>query len=121
MENRFYCPICGSELTTEFSIGTICLCCGNECGYDDDIQKEDIDEQYYYKILALCKKLEEDGDEIPQTIKEYLANTRYDKKTAWGILREKWIRSGYVWKYKKPENWNLNKAREQLRNIGILS
>lgn len=119
MKKVFYCPICGCELETEFTIGMICPCCGNESGYDDDIEKEDIDKHFYYKTLIIHKQLYEKGEEIPQDIKDYLSSTKYSINTAWSILREKWIKDGFMWKYNMTKNWNSDKAREQLKNIGI--
>lgn len=123
MNSKFFCPICGNELKERYSIGDICTCCGNESEFDDDIEKPDIDYQEYFKILEEVMKLEENNEEVPKKLKEYLESTTYTKEEAWEILRNKWIKEGCKWKYnfrnEKPKNWNMKMVKKQLLNINI--
>lgn len=74
-QNSFYCPVCGCVLKEKFSIGFICPCCGNE--------REDLDLEYYFKILFETRKLEESDKEIPKEMIDYLQGATYVMENYW--------------------------------------
>lgn len=116
---KHYCPICGNELGREYANGVICLCCGNESGYDDDIEKDDIDYDEYLVMLKIRDDFERKRKPVPDHVRSYLDNARYDKRTAWEMLRKKWIEEeGCRWKYGDgPGGWSREMAQEQLKRI----
>lgn len=114
---KHYCPICGYELGRKYTDGVICLCCGNESGYDDDIEKEDIDYDEYLVMLKIRDDFERKKRPVPEHVLAALENAKYDKKTAWRMLRKKWVAEGCQWKFGPgPEGWGKEMAETQLRN-----
>ncbi|SHK54311.1 hypothetical protein [Paramaledivibacter caminithermalis] len=111
---KYYCPICGYELKEEFSIGIICPCCGNESGFEDDILFDELKE-FSSKDFKVAKV---DKDELIRKSIEPIPI-----KIAYRLLRAKWINKGCKWTYnsknERPKDWGIEKAKEQLKNIGV--
>lgn len=108
-----YCPICGNKLEGPFARGDICNCCGNEARYDDDITFREL-KRFTFKDFKMsrrgAKRFKPFDEALPLDI-------------AHDLLRAKWINNGCKWRYnsygEKPVGWNLEMAKQQLRNINI--
>lgn len=112
-----YCQVCGLEYSSQLLPGMICSCCGYEYTVDDYITLEEINMiKKYRDVISPLVRSElnhlylNPTQEIP---------IQYAHK----ILRSIWIKNGCNWIYnnknQKPINWNYDKAKEQLKNIGI--
>ena len=105
----------------DFGTGDICPCCGNEMGFDDDIDKPDIDYEEDFRMAEILKDCYDNDKEVPTYVREYIRSTVYTKEEAWSILRKKWIDKGFKWKCAKdkPKNWSTEVPIKQLLNINV--
>jgi hypothetical protein len=105
---HYFCYICGNKLSDRFVAGEICSCCHNEAGFDDDILKSELDDKFI------------DVDFVQARInkKDLMQYEKIPVEIAYQLLRAKWINGGCIWhnKDKQPDNWNLDKAKEQMKN-----
>lgn len=109
-----YCPICGNLLPDNdtFARGEICLCCGNESGFEDDITQDELD-QFDLSVLKSAHLTKE----------ELMIYEVLPLQLAHKLLRAQWIVNGCHWKYgENPLNngkWHLNNAKQNLLNINV--
>ena len=112
-----YCQVCGFEYDYELVPGNICSCCGYEYTVDDYITMEEIDmiKKYRESISPLLRK------ELNLLQLNYTQEIPIHYTLE--ILRNIWIKNGCNWTYNskgnKPIDWSIDKAKKQLKNIGI--
>ena len=71
----------------------------------------------------LKKEWEKYGAEIDKEFLHRYMEQPIPKEIAYKLLRAKWINNGCKWKWndknEKPNDWSMEKAKEQLENINI--
>ena len=111
-----YCEVCGFEYNYELIPGVICSCCGYEYDVDDYITLEEINiVKRYGEVVSPLLRRELNVLQL-ETTQSLPINYALE------ILRRIWIKNGCSWTYNskgnKPIDWSIDKAKEQLKNIG---
>jgi len=118
MSKARFCKVCGFEVSKHdpnFGPGDICMCCGSEEGFSDDIVYANINNLFTDSLL---QEVGITSDFIEKYLYEVMKLDGARK-----LLRLKWIRDGYKWRYEsgryKSESWDKEALRKQLLNINV--